>query len=66
MSDNKNIQCPNCKQLDSFKILHSDNNNIDNVTHFHLTCEKCGLQFNLWNNNHKIKEIYGMNYGLYQ
>jgi hypothetical protein len=67
---NKIIQCPNkeCNKsapFSSFKILHYSVDNIDKLGHFHLKCD-CGAELNVWEEDGRVKQIFGPSYKLYQ
>ena len=59
---------PNCKSKDMKKVISYNNgsDNIDGLGHFHLQCEQCGWNFNLWEAPlEAVKKAFGNNWKLY-
>lgn len=64
-----NLVCQNIKNCKSNKIkilYQSDQDNLDNLLHYHCECQDCGYQFNVWNCSiDKLAEVFGQNFRLY-
>ena len=58
-------ECPYCKSGGIKNVIsHSKgDDNIDNIGHFHLECQVCGANFNLWEcDEERIIKLLGKSY----
>lgn len=66
------MKCPNPNfkcHSNSFRALYSNNSsdNLENWTHNHFECNKCGYNFNEWVNVsiNQLKKVFGPNWEIY-
>jgi hypothetical protein len=65
-SECSNVKCKS-KEIKKVISYNDGSDNINGIGHYHLECQQCGNNFNLWDDTvDKIKKVFGGNWKNYK